>query len=69
MKLVPGYSFKVVRKGHPDFTIGADYRIYHISPSGDNAVSYIFQSTSGNIKVEFDSTELAEKTINRMIGK
>ena len=67
MKLVPGYSFKVSRP-RLEFKSGETYRIYHICPSKEG-VEYIFQSTGGHIKQNFDSTEHAEAVITKMVGK
>lgn len=68
MKLVPGYSFKVINKPRSSFKQGSTYRIYHIAPLKEG-VEYIFQCKEGNIKEQFESTEYAEAVINKMSGK
>ena len=68
MKLVPGYMFKVSQKPKLEFKLGETYRIYHIAPS-EAGVDYIFQSKTGNIKLNFESTEHAEALIGKMSGK
>jgi|TARA_R110000824_G_scaffold81550_1_gene204948 hypothetical protein len=67
MKFVPGYMFKVA-KAKLDFKLGETYRVYHICPN-EAGVEYIFQSSGGNIKRLFESTEHAETLITRMAGK
>ena len=66
MKYVPGYVFKVVKQ-KLEFKAGETYRVYHISPIKEG-VEYIFQSNSGNIKQQFESTEYAEALISKMSG-
>ena len=66
MKFVPGYMFRAT-KSREDFKVGELYRIYHISPVTEG-VEYLFQSSSGNIKQQFESTELAEAFINKISG-
>jgi hypothetical protein len=67
MKLVPGYMFKVARP-RMEFKLGQTYRIYHIAPLKEG-VEYIFQSSGGNVKQTFDSTEHAEAVISKVSGK
>ena len=67
MKYVPGYIFKVT-KARDEFTVGDTYRIYHIAPINEG-VEYIFQSSAGNVKRTFDSTEHAEAVITKLSGK
>ena len=66
MKLVPGYMFRAT-KSREDFKVGELYRIYHIAPIKEG-VEYLFQSSSGNIKQQFESTALAEAFIGKIAG-
>ena len=68
MKLVPGYMFKILQKPKMEFKLGETYRIYHIAPLKDG-VEYIFQSSAGNLKLVFESTEHAEAVIGKMSSK
>ena len=51
-----------------DFKLGETYRIYHICPTKDEQMEYIFQSSAGNLKVIFESTSYAEAIIAKMAG-
>ena len=66
MKYIPGHTFVAKRRVTEPFVVGAHYRIYHIAPTNEKNMQYIFTSPKGNLTLYFESTNIADSIIDRV---